>query len=47
MDQQRFATPDRRKAYRDPIKSGEILCTVFVLLTLFVASVWFWAGLAA
>ena len=47
MDQERFATPDRRKAYRDPIKSGETLCTVVVLGTLFVASVWFWAGLTA
>lgn len=47
MNKQPFATPDRRKAYRDPIKSGEKLCTLVVFGMLFVASVWFWAGLTA
>ena len=49
MKKQRFATPDRRKAYRDPIKimSGEKLCALAVFVMIFVASVLFWAGLTA
>ena len=49
MNKHRFATPDRRKAYRDPIKikSGEKLCALAVFGMIFVASLCLWAGLTA